>query len=171
MTVNTYYLTFGFRVRLDSYMRMVGYTLDKLTDEIRSDYSWISENDNEILMEWFRAEHLDHGEYHFSLKDQEYVVRMFTHDHEEDHEKYVVVGVDMGEIDNFEGTITSTGNTCHDLSDLVKNEEWQALIVESESRNGYSTRKVEYGVQGPTYKNLMIIPTMVMTTDDCNCCS
>lgn len=170
MTVNTYFLTFGFRVRLDSFMRMLGFTLDKLTPEIRAEHHWF-DNDDDILEEWFRDEHMEGSCYHFTLDETEYVVRMFTHDHEDDHETYVVVGVDMGEIDNFEGTVSSPGNTYHDLLNLVNNEEWRALIIESEDRNGYSTRKVKYGVEGPTYKNLMIIPTMVMTTDDCSCCS
>lgn len=169
MTVNTYYLTFGFRVRLDSYMRMMGYTVEKLTPEIRKPYDHGDYPDEEIVEEWFRDDHMN-SDHSFLVDDMKYVVRMFTHDQEGDR-GYVVVGIDMGEIDNFEGTVDSTGNNPKDLYYLINNVEWKTLIQEAESQNGYSTCNNENAVPSLIYKNLAIIPTMVMTTDDCTCCS
>lgn len=174
MTVEIYYLTYGFKVKLSSYMEMMGYSIDKLTKEIRNLFGECR-TDKEILCSWFSYEHMIGGftGFHkFEIDNVKFIVRSYTHDQEE-HGEFLVIGVDVGHIDKFNGSINKTEHCGKEnLKTLVKQEKWVKLITESEAYNQtcYNS-KMDYGVMHSKFGRAYIEPAIHITTDDCDCCS
>lgn len=177
MTITMYFMTFGFQVKIVDVMKSFGFTLDNITDEWREQYA--EENgdngtDEEVLEFWFEREFFGNGPddtiHQFEINDVQFVVRQYTHDNKES-EKFLVVGVDIGTIDNFNGTVTSTGrNAKKDIEILASEPLWIGLIqIAGDNCTSYS--KIKYGVQDPQYEGFSIAPCVWQTTDDCSCCS
>lgn len=177
MTIEEYYLTFGFKIKISSLIAHVGYTLDMLTDEIRNEHGndeYSPGNDGNILLYWFKDEYLDGGfvgHRVFEINGTEFIIRGFTHNKKE-HDKYVVVGVNLGTIKNFEGILNTTGAEGKEgLRVLVQDENWARMITECENVNACYCSFIDYGVPSPKYEGFYTEPKVHMTTNDCSCCS
>ena len=177
MTITEYYITFGFEIKLASLMQKEGYTVESLTEELRDRYRHECDdpqNDEQIVMQWFKEDFLSHGyagHYKFTINGLKFIIRTFTHD-EKEHDKYVVVGVNMGTVNNFDGTMSTTGiNGTENLKTLVKDAEWAKLILECPDCNACAYRLVDYGIPDPRYEKFSIAPSTFFTTNDCGCCS
>lgn len=176
MTIDKYYITFGFKVKLSSVMRKEGYTVETLTADLRDEYGsrFMKPTDEEIVLEWFRYDFLDAvvaGRHEFEIDGAKFVIRTFTHDKKE-YDEYAVVGVDLGSIENFEGVLATTGLSGIDsMRRLVKNQDWASMIKECENVNARCHAIVDYGVENPKHETFSIVPKTFITTNDCGCCS
>lgn len=180
MTIHTYYHIFGFLVPINECLKVLGFTPDKLTPEKRREVidecGFDSDEDEEKICEyWFEYEARETfaAAYSFNINDSTYTVRSFCHDNP-DSEKYYVVGVLVGEMARFKGKYTQVipdGNSpkCNILN-LSKNPDWQKAIQMCKNQTTTS-KKIEYGVPDPKYKDSWILPSIYTTTDDCDCCS
>jgi hypothetical protein len=181
MTINTYYYVFGFLVPIDDCIALLGFTIDKLTDEIRNnimDEQCYDNNDEPVtdqrlVREWYEMECRDNYNtaYPLELDNHRFIVRSFCHDND-NNDKYYVVGVDIGEIDRFTGICTtndSTDTPKQRIAALAQNTEWQRAI--QKTKQSYSIFKKESHCV-PLLKNgLFLEPIVYATTDDCDCCS
>ena len=160
-------------------MAMMGFTLDKLR-EMRQTEGFVPDPKNDpnveeadALLEWFKEEHFGGGfvaSYKFEIEGVKFVVRGCSHE-KKDYDKYLIVGIDLGKIDNFEGSLSNKGRSKEDLCLLIKQEKWINLIRECEDINAVNYSKVEYGVDSSKYEKFSIAPETHITTDDCPCCS
>lgn len=177
MTVTKYYFTFGFLVKKQAYLEHFGYTLDNLPEEYQYDRpdEEVTEEDakeaaEESMFEWINDDHF--GGKQVEVDGVNYIVRFFTHDNELS-EDYVVVGIDHGSMDKFSGSFTpGTNCTPQDrIRTLTRNEDWIKMIQDSDKYSYTGSGDVDYGVPDPGYSSLYRIPTVHITTDDCECCS
>lgn len=182
MTINKYYHTFGFLVPIDDCIALLGYTPDKLTEEIRRetlDNLGYDEEDVEdtqgMLRLWFESDSLyNYGmKRSFVLDDVKYVVRSFCHD-EDNYNKNLVVGVSVAEIDRFSGSVvlkrqTTENNPKKLLIPLAQHSDWKTAI--QKVPQCYSGSQDLWAIPEIKYTNLRIHPAIYTTTDDCSCCS
>ena len=171
MTINKYYYTFGFLVKRETYLKYFGFTKENLPEDYRTEDA--TEDDlNDFMYEWI----LDtHGRGYMSEREIEvdgvkYIVRGFTHDSVK--ADYVVVGIDMGAIDRWDGTrVEGTNCILKDrIQTLVRNKDWIEMIQACDKHCTYYDL-IDYGVPDPKYKKFSICPAVYTTTDDCDCCS
>jgi len=171
MTINEYYITFGFKILLKSYMTLMGFTIEKLHEMRQKEGEFYNDiEDNDAVNQWFQEDHFTGfvGSHKFSIEGVEFIARGFSHDIDSD---YVVVGVDLGTIDNYKGTIECTGHDARkSLEVLVDNSNWVKLIYESVNTTTTSiSKEIKNGVRDE-FGNY-IEPQTYITTDDCKCCS
>jgi len=171
MTIDKYYHTFGFLIRREDYLKYFGFTKENIPPEYKSEETTKDDLD-ECLYEWITETHGNRLtlEREFVVDGVEYIVRGFTHD--TNKEDYVVVGIDMGVIDRWEGTQVD-GTNCFPkdrIRTLARNKDWIEMIQGSDKHCTYYD-PIEYGVQDPKYKKFFICPVVYITTDDCDCCS
>lgn len=176
MTITTYYITFGFKVKISSLMKIKGYTLEKLTEQTRLECEeYLHEpTDDSTVEEWFREEYLGGGyagRRELEIDGVKFIIRGFTHD-KEAYDEYVVVGVDLGTVEDFGGMLASTNrNAKADLCRLVKNPDWAKLIQECEDHNAMFHDMIDYGAPSLKYKGSCVEPQIFFTSNDCGCCS
>lgn len=172
MTINCYYHTFGFLVKLDDFFKHLGYTIDNVPDDWKNgsdqnDPSYLEDALNDWICDeigiwgWTRE---------FDVDGIKYIARGFTHD--TDKENYVVVGIDLGSINRWDGTRKdgSNYNFIEMICTLSQNQDWIKMIQKSD-RNTTICNNYEYVVQNMKYKNIYLCPSVYITTDDCDCCS
>ena len=170
--VYKYFLTFGFKIKISSYMKAMGYTLQKFCEE----RNLINDGEEESLIYCFLTNHLSHWEgFKFNLEGLDFIERQLS-ENEKDSDKYLVVGVDLGVIENSQGKLEKNEvDSKQAIKTLVKQDMWIKLILESESANTHSQTQVEYGIKCPpigwSIKPWYIIPNTYIITDDCSCCS
>ena len=184
MTIHTYYYTFGFLVPINECIKLLGYTIENLTAEKRKeiiDECGFDEGDftdEQLCHSWFEYECRETyaSEYSFEIAGNKYIVRSFCHDNP-DSEKYLVVGVPIGEMDRFEGKYTSRippekldVKAKKLIIPLAQNPDWQKVIQKSED-NTTLYRRADYAVPDLEYESFSICPSIYTTTDDCDCCS
>ena len=175
MTITTYYYTFGFLVKIGDCVQLLGYT--ELTPEKKSeldDELGFDEDakDETILQWWFEYDMREAGgKYPFAIGKKNYIIRSFKHDHD-DHDKYYVVGLDIGNMDRFEGIMNQTFD--EDLKDeivvLAQDPAWIKIIQKVKNQTGLYKRE-NYTVPNPEYEKFSIAPSVYTTTEDCDCCS
>lgn len=176
MTIEKYYITFGFKVKLTSVMRKEGYTVETLTPELRAHYSsdFDQPTDEKILLAWFKEDFLDQQfapSYEFEIDGAKFVIRTFTHN-KKGYNEYVIVGVDLGTIENFEGVLATTGNVgIQGMKTLVTDLGWSQMIKECGDVDACRYDLVDYCVKDPKFETFSIAPQTFITTDDCPCCS
>lgn len=176
MTIDEYYITFGFKVKLTSLMKKAGYSIDQLTPEIRQEHYQVYSKltDEETLVQYFKQEYLNGGhagQHEFEINGTKFIIRSFTHD-KKDYNNYVVIGVNLGTIQNFEGILATTGQSGQNgLKVLIGDDDWTQIITEAEDVNGACFVEIDYGVKDPKYNKCWIAPKVFITTNDCGCCS
>lgn len=170
MTINTYYHTFGFQIRKEDYLKHFGFTKENIPADYTED---VTDDDMEALLhDWIIETHGQGFTLYrtFEVDGVEYIVRGFAHDTDKDD--YVVVGIDMGAIDRWDGTRVD-GTNCFPkdrIRTLVRNKDWIKIIQASDKHCTHSD-PIDYGVQDSEYPKLSICPVVYITTDDCDCCS
>jgi len=178
MTIETYYYTFGYLVDIQKCLEVLGFTVDKLTPEIKQriddEFGPLDEDSSiEQWLEWWFELEMDrlHNNYVFKVDSTEYEVRRFTHDNKY-NDKYYVVGVHMGEIDRFHGTSSMRQIAPLTRIDrLSQNSEWVKAIQVSSGNNVLLCNKTYYTIPHLKYEHLFISPSVYVTTNDCDCCS
>ncbi len=175
MTINYYYYTFGFLIKKEAYLKYYGFVKENIPKEYCPVEPQENDHDDwkeDALYEWILETH-DNG-YATTRKIEvdgvEYIVRGFTHD--TDMDEYVVVGIDLGAMDRWEGTKVD-GTNCFPkdrIKTLVKNPDWIKMIQECDKHCTFYN-KVDYGVPDPKYPKFSICPSVRVSTDDCDCCS
>lgn len=184
MTIYRYYVTYGFKIKKEDYLKMMGYTLENLPNDFKPVVVPTEEREVEYVMlealqDWIRAElHLE-GNYtickRFEVGGEPFIVRGFTHDSMET--SYVVVGVHLAIIHNFDGEISLNNNLFNNsnakekIKFLFDDFKWFELISKSHGINAYSRGPIEHGIPDPKCNHLMIQPQIYMTQNDCGCCS
>ena len=157
MTIGIYYTTFGYLIDYDEYLKFIGFTEDKIPQYIRDQCEGYKPS--VLLRTWLAQEHFDGNVNKFELKGRTFSVRMFTHDHD-NYEKYLVVGIDVCELDNEEGTVTVIEQGSEEkLKPLYEDVKYAKLIDQCKGNTIYGSDPI------------FPAPTMIMTTDDCSCCS
>jgi hypothetical protein len=111
--------------------------------------------------------------YKFMVDGKEFIARGYVHSDEKYVDKYYIIGIDLGSIDRWDGTIAQTNidNAKEEIKTLVQNEEWKNIIQKSEARNCTYYSIIDFGVQHPKYDTSSIGPSVHITKDDCDCCS
>lgn len=169
MTIGIWYFTFGFKIKKDAYLEIRGYTFENIPAEYRKE-GMTSDEQKEALDEWISESCPGFAlQDKFSIDGIDFVGRGFTH--ESEFEDYVVVGIDMGQIDCWEATgEISKRNPREEIKALTSKQEWINAIQNTDKNCTYYS-KVEYGIDDPKYKSFSICPTIHVTQDDCDCCS
>ena len=175
MTIETYFFTFGFLIKIEDCLKVLGFTPDKLTDELRKQIEENAMNDlntdEDYCMEWFQ-----NGSFviahTFKINHQEYIVRSFAHDNVEYHDKYYVVGINCREIDRWSGKCeeTTSGDVRELMKPLANSPEWIKAIQNCKLQTKLYRRE-DYAVEDPDYPKFSYSPSIYITTDDCDCCS
>lgn len=182
MTVYTYYFVYGYFIKREDLMRILGYTDESLTDE------WIEENKVEIdkqigedverkhILEWkFKLEQYEEGcvyvgEIRLTIQGKEFIARGFTHDDKRDGD--FVIGIDCGKVDVESGEMTKGNMDPSEYDDyfdyLLYNEEY-----DDEPKEDSEEEDEEYTEYGKLLLNQKYCndPKTYMTTNDCTCCS
>ncbi len=169
MTIYTWFLTFGFKISLKDYMVYNGYTRENMTDEMVEKY--IDEGED-IVYNWFYDEKIDGNfvlSHIFEVDGIEFIARGFTHDKKDS--KNIVIGIDLGEIDRWNGKLTVNDVNCEEqIKIMLKCEEIRKIISSSEG-NATTYSLIEHGVKDPKYPTFSITPAVHITQNDCDCCS
>ena len=175
MTINDYYVVFGFAVKKKDYMKMEGFTIDKVPDDVKKECIAETgiEDDAFIAAYWFNNYYFDDMGYASSkilqIKGTDFIVRSFTHDNE-NHDEYLIIGIEIAQIDNFTGGVKALDPYAKEHLQLLMNKpQYAELIQASEDKNGWSGK--DYGIRSKKYDNLCIIPTTWIMQNDCSCCS
>lgn len=188
MTITTYYYTFGFLVRIEDCLPIFGFTFEKFNENIRKeiiDNAGYDEDDTaefteeRWLKEWFELECKDGFQLTktFELDGMTFSVRGFMHN-DDKHDRFLVVGIDIGEMGRFNGvykqTLQSDEKPKHLLSKLAQNEEWKKAVQRAENQQSWTSGRAEkknYLVPSLQFNSLSVAPSIYTTTDDCDCCS
>jgi hypothetical protein len=176
MTIQTYLLTFGFYIKKSDVLRLLHYDVAHLTDEIRQDildeYGEEGEDYDNIYEQWFERDYNESGVVEFTIGEVTYVVRTIKHD-QQDHDDCYVVGMGMGAIDRFTfASIQTRSDALTSILPLVRDTGWFKAIQSAGRINTMSYKPKDYGVQDVEYPECMWwVPSVVITTDDCDCCS
>lgn len=143
MTIGIFFYTFGFLLPIDLCLKALGFTEDNLTDEIREKIDHWSGGLNdaqrasvstmlrfwfEMVCDFFPGRPLS---YNFDLYHNgitiPFILRSFAHDNLNGyHDKYFVVGIDIGSISRFGGYFVppvSPGDKYGDSGDGEKQGE------------------------------------------------
>jgi len=182
MTINTYYLTFGFRVNINDCLKLWGFSPDTIPENLIEQYKDDTNYTDiwDYVRCWFEDNEIfeDHNEgwgvgYRFKVDDKPFIARGYVHSDEKYVDKYYIIGVDLGSIDRWNGTITQANikNAKEEIKELVQNEEWKNIIQNSEAPNCTYYSIIDYGVQDLKYDKFSICPSVHLTKDDCDCCS
>jgi len=175
MTINKYYHTFGFLVKKEDYLRYFGFTKENLPEEYREtdgDYVQTDDDLDTALYEWIHDTHGNSLELErvIEVDGVNFIVRSFTHDTK--YEDYVVVGIDLGTLDRWDGA-RENGTNCspkNRIRTLARNEDWIKMIQACD-RHCTSYVDIDYGVKDPECESFYICPVVRISTDDCDCCS
>lgn len=156
------------------YCELYGYTLENIPKEYRDAYE--GENLEDALFEWIGEEHDNAVTLAKSIvvNNHKFVVRGFTHDSESDEYEsyeYVVVGVDLGQVDRYEGTMQVPENKGCSKHLLIKDAKWREIIINNKNVNLIYVSRYYFGIPDPENENYNIIPCVYITQDDCKCCS
>lgn len=183
MTIHTYYYTYGFLVPIDDCIALLGYTYDKLNENIRKeiifeqgfDEDEVKEfSEQRWMREWYEMDSRswENNTKTFVLDGVKFVVRSFVHSREE-HGLYYVVGIDHGKMDRFYGgyeqNAPQEGDPTILLAKLVQNKAWYNAISKKKSTL-VAFQEEKFYVKSSDDRD-WIIPEIHMTTDDCDCCS
>ena len=182
MTIYTYYLTFGFRVNINDCLKIWGFSPETISKELveqykdDTDYTKIED----YVRCWFEDNELfdNHNEgyavgYRFIIDGKQFIARGYVHSDEKYVDKYYVIGLDLGTIDRWDGSITQANieSAKEEIKTLVQNEEWKNAIQNSKSPNCTYYSLIDYGVQHPKYDKFSVCPSVHITKNDCDCCS
>lgn len=189
MTIHKYYFTFGYLVDMDECIALLGFTPDKLTDEIRQEIveeGRCSAEDEDIhtpqqwVRGWFEMEARESWnlKWSFELDNVKYVVRSFCHDHKLSDKCYIV-GVDIGKLGRYDGVYTpylvGTNETPKQLlATLAQNSDWRSAIQKIDQDTWIQSKsKPELHLipQPDSDSRYCISPALYTTTNDCDCCS
>lgn len=193
MTVHEYNYTFGFLVPIDDCLKVLGFTEDNFTkekrEEVVDEYGYDETDDipiRTLLRNWFELE--CGGGY--SIRHQfyvngngiryEFVIRSFVHAHEH-CDVYYSLGVELGSLSRFEGEykkyegLNSSIQPIDLIRILASEKNWLDVIKKSgnshfgSKKDGIFIGQKEYS-KGRFYDEF-ICPEVIITTDDCDCCS
>ena len=169
MTIESWYFTFGFKVKKDAYLKIRGYTMENIPKEYLKD-GMTDDELKDIFNEWILECCPGFAlQDKFSIDGIDFIGRGFTH--ESEFEDYVVVGIDMGQIDRWEATREmNTRDVKEEIVALTGKQEW-ITAIQNAGHNTTFFSKVPYGVEDPKYESYSICPSVHITADDCDCCS
>lgn len=178
MTIYTYYFTYGYLVSTSDALRLLGYTEDKITDELKEqvyEYTGDREEDpQKFLWDWFVSDQqMLKGRHVYkcvvTIGGTEYTLRSFSHD--EERSQYFVIGVNVGKIGRFDGWYKMRKEEDSDnetqLLSISKDEDWCYIIQNCKGNVCHSN----FGLIRDSSYSSYIRPQLYISTDDCDCCS